>query len=223
MHRTTTTFQNITHHYYRKGKHPSTLFVSGIHGDEYAVIESVIKAITKHENALPDFLYIPYASPSALAQKTRCNNEQKDLNRHFFDSTSCEEARALQHLLAPFRFNTCVTFHEDLRHRAFYLYDTLEEAKNLTWHALKQTLLQSGTELLNGLDDPEDPTLGNVSHDGYITIPKKYHEDHCGIFEMWVISRHIAQRAIIPEIPGHLDEKEKNLLVDMFISHMLLP
>ncbi len=68
---------------------------------------------------MPDFLYIPVASPKAYRRgkrKALQEGDEYDLNRSFLPGTQVWEARALMEFLQRYRFKLCLTIHEDDNH-----------------------------------------------------------------------------------------------------------
>lgn len=211
--------------YFIKGKEPSLLIVSGIHGDEFGVISSVRASIRRYLTSLPNFLFIPEMSSSAVLLGTRKNNEGLDLNRSFFDDSPNEEVRAIMEIVNNFHFDICFSFHEDLELAEFYLYDAF--GKNLKGSGLLKNL-QKGIKslninLLNGVDDPNDPTLGDTFVDGYHFYPvKKVFTNKFGFFSDWGFVNKVFKRYINPEIPGQLAQGKKNKVADLIFRYLIL-
>src|SRR3989344_8617189 len=84
---------NPDFYYFLKGSHPKLLIHSGTHGDEYEVIDLVEKYIRRYEAKLPDFIFVPKVSPSAVAAKTRKNSQNADINRTFSTNSIDPEVR----------------------------------------------------------------------------------------------------------------------------------
>ncbi len=115
----------------REGK---TLYLSaGIHGDESAGILGLL--IWAEENPLHlascDVLIFPLFNPHGLAENTRRDSRQRDLNRCFHDPRSCESIQAWQDLVADRSFDACLCLHEDYDAQGCYLYELTREAKPL--------------------------------------------------------------------------------------------
>jgi len=90
--------------YWIKGKNPNLLISSGMHGDEYQVIDLVFKYLRKNYRELPDFLYIPHLSPSAVKKGTRKNKFGHDLNRSFLKRATDKEALTVKRILSKRKF-----------------------------------------------------------------------------------------------------------------------
>ena len=204
-------------------KNPKLLIVSGFHGDERGVISSVKRAVKKYHDALLPFFFIPEVSPSAIRLGTRFNKNKADLNRSFFDDSSVEEVRLLIKKVLPYKFDVCISFHEDPEYSDFYLYDAYGE--NLEGSHLLQNLRSRikslNVGLLNGIDDPQDPTLGITFHEGYHYFPP-VHENKDGFFSDWAFTKGVIKRYLNPEIPGKLDQIRKDKLVEILFNQLLV-
>jgi len=211
--------------YFINGKKPSLLIVSGVHGDEFGVINSVRASIRRYLTRLPDFLFIPEMSSSAVLLGTRKNKEGLDLNRSFFDDSPSGEIRLIMEIIKNFHFDICFSFHEDLSLSEFYFYDAF--GKNLGGSKLLKDLQEEiesfDVNLLNGVDDPNDPVLGDTFVDGYHYYPiEKGFANKFGFFSDWCFVNKIIKRYINPEIPGHLPQGKKDKLVDLIFRYLIL-
>lgn len=210
-------------HYFVKGNNPKLLIHSGTHGDEYEVIDIVKKCIEKYEDKLPDFVFVPYVSPSAVSSKTRMNNNGSDLNRIFFSDSKDFEVQENIKAIKDYKFDLFVSFHEDPELPFYYIYD---EGKNLAETARvinhNQKLQSLGVNLLNGIDDPEDPTLGAEFTNGYRKFAVSKEFKNSGMITSWAIINDIVNDTLVPEIPGKADLKTKELIVDTFFRDILL-
>ena len=113
-----------TINYFQKGKSPKLLLMSGTHGDEYGVIQPLKNIIDKYSEKLPDFIFIPEFSPTAVKLKTRRNKFNHDVNRNFFENTDDPEAKTVMNIVANFNFKMGISFHEDIEYDSFYMYDS---------------------------------------------------------------------------------------------------
>lgn len=209
-----------------KGDHPHLGLFSGIHGDEWQVIGSVEKALAELEPQLPDFLFIPECSPTAVSQKTRLNGEGVDLNRCFTQEPTSTEARAVIQALQPQQFNLCVDFHEDVEHAGVYLYDTedIESTEMLTAFRSRVTEI---APLYTGLDDESDPQLGGQVYKGYRVVrplKKDYQGNHIyeGFIDRWAMIEQKTLRWITVEIPTGLTQEQKDRIVMIFFQTFIL-
>ncbi len=210
--------------YYVSGDSPTLLIHSGTHGDESGVIESVRRAVEKYAARLPDFVYVPIVSPSAVARGTRENGDGIDINRSFLENSPLAEVEANFSIVDDRKFDLLVTFHEDLYwETTFYLYDVncgLGETE--AWRRFKAELRLMGADLLTGVDDPDDPTLNLAFVDGYhyFSAPKNGYPG--GGFDAWAFRNKVIKGFLNPEIPGKLSQEKKNKVVDLFFRRFLL-
>jgi hypothetical protein len=210
--------------YFTKGDSPTLLIHAGTHGDEYGVIESVRLAVKKYERSLPNFVYVPTVSPSAVAKRTRFNGEGVDINRNCFEESKVAEIEANFQIVADKKFELMVTFHEDPGPKAdFYLYDIgCGLGRKDSWNTFTDELRRIGVGLLNGEDDPGDPILDYTFENGYRYFPAPVEGHNGGSFDAWATRNGVVKRTLVPEIPGHLPQKKKNLIVDLFFKLFLL-
>jgi len=208
--------------YYIHGSQPQVLLQSGVHGDEFEVITSLEKTLNKYLTKLPDFLYIPRSSPSAVKLKTRRNQDGVDLNRSFYDDIEAEEARANIELVKKYKFNICFSFHEDPQLKEFYLYDTGLLNNTVLLNQLMSEINKLGINLFTGIDDNEDVTLGFKIEDGYLHSPVTISTTTSGFFTSWLIKNRLVKHALVFEIPGKVNQKLKDKLVDLLIKKLLI-
>lgn len=204
---------------------PKLLVLSGTHGDEYGVIASVQKYLEEHTALLPDYLYVPEMSPSAVQAKTRENAEGYDLNRHFTTDSSVAEVQEAIALLSPFTFNIVLNFHEDYeRTRAAYIYDSHMFSDELREKWIDHASTH-GVKLFTGIDDASDPILSNHIQDGYLGTYDADRTYDSGFFQDWALSSNIVKRSFILEIPGAAPQEEKDritaALFTFFLEHIL--
>lgn len=218
---------NVTKHqqgvieYYQSGEHPKLLLISGMHGNEYDVIGCVKQYVEENEKSLPDFLYIPHLSPSAVEQKSRLNGFGHDVNRSFLTPPPDSEIASCMEILSPHEFDACLDFHEDPdRQNEFYLYDTgiLQPSSLATFNSY---IRSTGAELYNGLDDPEDATLGHQVTDGYVHIPIDASLPDTGFSSGWFLRHKLVKRSFTFEIPGKSPIGLKNALVSTIFAYFL--
>lgn len=208
--------------YYVGGTRPHLLIITGMHGDEFKAVKCVEQAVKKYLNKLPPFVFIPKASPSAVRQRTRFNQEKIDLNRNFFDDTQSSEVKIIMNIVKKYKFDLCVSFHEDPEQEEFYCYDSGEGQNCFKIKGFQQVVCAYGFKLFNGIDDRSDPALGYQFIDGYIGMPPDFYLQNNGTFENWAIRRGIIKRILTLEIPGKLPKNKKQQLVELFFGHVIL-
>lgn len=209
--------------YYIKGDNPTLLIHSGTHGDEYGVINAVRRCVEKYEDKLPDFVFVPVVSPSAVKAKIRVNSNGFDLNRIFFsDSKEIEVIENIK-VLDGYKFDLMVSFHEDPVSEEYYIYDSgfdLNESEKIK--SYNQKLKKLGFKLLNGLDDPDDPILGYEFKEGYKKFIEMNNDKNNGMITVWAMLEKGVNECLVPETPGILSMEKKELIVDTFFKDLLI-
>jgi len=211
--------------YFVKGESPTLLIHAGTHGDDRGVIDSVRLAVEKYEDRLPDFVYVPEVSPAVKTRRKRNDRGWVNLNRGFSDDSPIKEAEIVKDCAS---FDLCVAFHEDIGLNAkFYMYDggvgfSLEEKDS--WMKFREGLEVLGVGLLSGADDQDGSTpnytFNEDYHYHYWNVSVGSHEG--GSFDAWASRNRVIQKALIPEVPGHLSQESKNKIVDLFFRYFLL-
>ncbi len=208
--------------YFVRGNNPEFLMVSGIHGDEHEIIKSVQRAINKYHDNLSDFVYIPTASPTAVKAQARYSACGMDMNRHFIENCKCNEAHAIMRLLGGMKINQCVSFHEDLEHPYFYMYDSGNMEGDECLARLRKDVKDLGVDLLNDIDDINDEHLGFVFVDGYAANIPNTEGKPIGPLETWLIKQGIVTRVFGIEVPGKLDLNIKDKLVEKILYNLAI-
>lgn len=209
--------------YYLSGESPELLVLSGTHGDEYESIPAVKKCLDKYRKNLPAYLYIPVVSPSAVKLRTRKNKAGMDLNRTFFDDSKEPETKDIMEIVSKFKFNLCITFHEDVGRKEFYLYDSGGVAKT-DWQRFKKSLKNLGVDMLNEVDDPTDPILGSEFEDGYKAFPADGADgEGDGTFWSWAVGKGLVKEIMTPEIPGKASPEMKAKVTNAFFREIIIP
>ena len=203
--------------YHVRGAHPKLLILSGTHGDELEVTGCVTEYIDSHQPSLPDYVYIPKLSPSAVRLKTRRNMFGHDLNREFVHNPTDPEVITAIKILEPFAFSLCIAFHEDPdRRTSFYMYDS-HSLSHEQLQVYRNLVTQTNASLFTGIDDPADKKLALHVEKGYIHTPILGHHD-TGFSMRWLIMDHKSDRVLNPEIPGKADMDLKQQLVDKMFA-----
>ncbi|MBN1915872.1 succinylglutamate desuccinylase/aspartoacylase family protein [Candidatus Dojkabacteria bacterium] len=200
-------YKNTSVKYFLSGENPKLLIISGIHGDEYKIIELLQFYLKNNFTILPSFLFIPTISPSALTAKTRINKNKNDLNRQFFEGTTDNEAVVIMKFLKDFNLKLCLDFHEDKYINSFYFYDSgsLSEGE---LKFFKNKLSSTGTRLYSGVDDTKDKYLGYQLKEGYASLKDEVIPER-GCFWDWILENKISDRILNFEIPIKEDKKIK--------------
>lgn len=210
-------------YYFKSGESPKLLVHAGTHGDEYEVIKFVTKSLRKYQKQLPSFLYVPQVSPSAVRRRTRTNSSGLDLNRQFFSKSRVKEVLLNISILKNERFDLFVSFHEDPESDRYYIYDSsYAEKESKLVKAHNRMLQKNGVKLLNGLDNPSDPVLGNMFENGYKKFIRKSGTSDNGLITSWLLNRKIATNCFLPETPGSVSKENKKYIIDTFFSEVLI-
>lgn len=185
--------------YHIKGHAPQLVLHSGTHGDEHHVIEPLRKVISKMYHELPDFLYVPEVSPSAVKLGTRENILGHDMNRVFWGANFDPEVIANKQILAAASHAVALTFHEDLENNAFYIYDS-EPLDEESLEGIRQRIRTLDLPLYDGFDDFEDEHLQYVFKDGYACVKQGDH--YKGPFvDDWAMYHSHVDRMLTIEMP----------------------
>ncbi|HLD92433.1 MAG TPA: succinylglutamate desuccinylase/aspartoacylase family protein [Patescibacteria group bacterium] len=209
--------------YFVKGDNPTLLIHSGTHGDEYGVIDIVRKCVEKYEGRLPDFVFVPVVSPSAVKAKIRVNSNGFDLNRIFFSDS--KEIEVIENIKAldGYKFNLMVSFHEDPVYEEYYVYESsFESGESEKIKNLNQKLKGLGIKLLNGVDDPDDPSLGFEFVEGYRKFVVDKNNKSDGYITHWALINAGVKTAFSVETPSKLSLEKKELIVDTFFKDLLI-
>lgn len=211
--------------YFQKGELPRLFFCSGIHGDEYSIIPLLIENLSEYEHILPDFLYIPYMSPSANNLKTRQNKYGHDLNRCFKNNYPKEgdsEIDAIVEILGTFAFETAVEFHEDWTPE-LYLYENGTTIYQSRLKAYLSYINSQGIPLLNGIDDPSDPTLGLTFVEGHNYSPYNHPNAKLGFLAdyLLLVSKQ-SPSCMTLEVPTPATIEQKKFILEEFIKQVII-
>jgi len=196
------------------------LIHSGTHGDESGVISPVREATINFVEKLPDFVFVPKVSPSAVRRRKRENANQRDLNRSFLKNTKEKEVLANMRIASRHKFDLCVSFHQDNEISKFYMYDSGRLDKNIL-NFFKRDLRKKRVDFFNGVDDPSDPTLNNKIKNGYISLARR-RPIKDGTFGNWALANRRIKRMIEVEVPGRVGKRAKNAIVQSFFRDVIL-
>lgn len=208
---------------YIKGSSPKLILHSGTHGDECEIIESVKKAVTKFEDKLPDFVFVPEVSPSAVKSRTRTNARGVDINREFYADSADLEVKSNMEIFQKYPAPLLVSFHEDAElAKDLYIYDCGSLKGTELIKSYLRSLPSLGVFPYNGVDDRDDPSLGSEFKDGYRFFPVLARGKDDGMIPTWVLARELVEKVVVIEIPGKAKRGIKDDLVDLFFSTVLL-
>lgn len=210
-----------SHTYYIHGNHPRILLFSGMHGNEYESGKILTKYLTKHASTLPDFVYIPEVSPSAVAAGTRKNSYDHDINRQFTHHTDDPEALSIMTIVQPYIFNLCIDIHEDPdRTMSCYIYDTAHMT-SAELEAYRSCIQTTKARLYTGVDDIDDEHLMLQVDKGYVSLGYDASSETAGFSSRWLYEKGIAKRTFTVEIPGKAPASLKDSIIRVLTPYLL--
>lgn len=107
------------------GRPPTVLLSGGMHGEEPAGVEAVLRWLEADEwRSWPvGWLVFPCINPYGWERNYRRNRQRRDINRQFRHRTDTPEAELIKRLVRGRRFLFSMEFHEDVDARGYYLYE----------------------------------------------------------------------------------------------------
>ena len=103
---------------------PSLYLSAGIHGDEPAGVEGLIRwaseDLRRHRRI--NWMIFPCLNPWGLERNIRLDSEGHDLNR-FYNSRKIPQITAQREVMRGWSFEAAAHLHEDYDARGFYLYE----------------------------------------------------------------------------------------------------
>jgi murein peptide amidase A len=107
----------------RAGKSPAVLLTGGMHGEEPAGVEGVLRWLEAGETYGRSLLVFPCINPYGWERNYRRNRQRRDINRQFRSRTNTPEAELIKRLVRGRRFLFSMEFHEDVDAAGYYLYE----------------------------------------------------------------------------------------------------
>lgn len=125
---------DITDKKYGSDRKKSVCISAGIHGDEPAGVEAVIRFLRDISQGSPvirsvDITLFPCNNPHGYEAGQRTNGNGNDLNREFRKRRPDEEVFLIKRALAGRSFDLSLELHEDVDTTGFYLYELKNEAE----------------------------------------------------------------------------------------------
>lgn len=210
-----------SHTYYIQGTKPRILLFSGMHGNEYESGRILTVYLAEHAGSLPDFVYIPEVSPSAVQAGTRKNGYDHDINRQFTSGTADPEALAVMHIVTPYQFNLCIDIHEDPdRTMSCYIYDTAHMTPS-ELEAYRSCIQTTDARLYTGIDDVDDEHLMLQVDKGYVSLGYEKSSETAGFSSRWLYETGVAKRTFTVEIPGKANASLKESVIRVLTPYLL--
>ena len=195
-------------------KRPSVYLSAGIHGDEPAAVEGLIRWAEASLGKLDtwNWMIFPCLNPWGLERNIRCDAEGRDLNR-FYDSRKVPQIIAQRALMEGCRFDAAVTLHEDYDSRGFYLYEVA--AKRPNWG---ESLCEELTSVMNA--DPRRRIDGHSARNGLIRrrITPDLMKGHP---EAFLLHFHYAERTFTLETPSEESLDQRVRVQKRFLASMV--
>lgn len=195
-------------------EYPSVYFSAGIHGDEPAAVEGLIRWSEASLKKFADWnwMIFPCLNPWGLERNLRFDSEGRDLNR-CFNSSKVPQIAAHRSLLKGRRFHMAAALHEDYDSRGFYLYEVA--AQRPFW----------GESLCAGLSSVMGPDLrsridGHSSRKGLIRrrIKPDLMKGHP---EAFLLHFHHADRTFTLETPSEESLQQRVSLQQDFLGELV--
>jgi predicted deacylase len=202
--------------YYIKGKNPKLLIHSATHGDEARIVYPLGVFLHKYEHVLPDFIWVPEVSPSAVMMGTRNNGRNSDINRLWHVGTNEPEVLANLDLIGDRKFEIFLSFHEDINPDGsghFYVYDSKDREGSQELELLRSSVRGLSVPLLHGCDDP---ILNNWVDQAYFWDSKFNGEAH-----LYLAHQNKVYLGLNIEIPGNLLSHIKYTLIKVIFEQCL--
>jgi hypothetical protein len=107
---------------------PSFYFSAGIHGDEPAPVEALIRWAEENKTRLGawNLTIFPCLNPWGLERNIRFDSEGRDINR-LYNSRKAPRVTAQLSVIRGRSFDLAACLHEDYDARGFYLYEILSK------------------------------------------------------------------------------------------------
>ena len=133
-------------------KPQQVLITGGVHGDEPAGVEAVLRFLARDNTARLknfSFVIIPCINPYGYVHNTRETSDDVDINRSF-ETDDVAEVAIIKKALGQTQFTFAIDFHEDYDATGFYLYEGKRDEQYIG------PKLAAAAKAIGPID-PEDP------------------------------------------------------------------
>lgn len=125
-----------------KQTHPTVFLTGGMHGDEPAGVEAVLRFL--EQDIAPflshyRFFVIPCINPTGYMANTRKNADGKDINRAF-DTKETPESHAIKKAIHDYQFVFHLDMHEDYDATGSYFYEGRKDEQWIVPTIAQETL-----------------------------------------------------------------------------------
>jgi murein peptide amidase A len=193
---------------------PSVYFSAGIHGDEPAAVEGLVRWAESSIGALAswNWLIFPCLNPWGLERNTRTDAQGRDLNR-FYNSRKVMQINDQRSLMRGRLFDAAAMLHEDYDSRGFYLYEVASQSGH--WG---ETLCAELGSLMPA--DPRRRIDGHPARNGLIRrrITPELLKRHPEAFQLHF---HHAARTFTLETPSEESLGERVLVQRFFLNALV--
>lgn len=120
----------------------SVAVTAGIHGDEPAGVEAVVRFLEKPTPGWAKgirFVIFPCMNPFGYEHNRRTNYAGLDVNRQYRDS-ALPEVRAQKRVMRGRRFDLHITLHEDVDARGFYIYELTRTPRQIALQIVQNVM-----------------------------------------------------------------------------------
>lgn len=207
-------------------KKPWVFFACLVHGDEYEALSSLMQSIKNNIDSLPNFVFVPIASPSAYENQSHKNKFGNNVNRKVNNEKySDPEAQVLKKIIRKHMqktgqpFQAGFMFHQDRdRHDNRWYYYHYGDAIDLQIEQLRKESTEMGMSPYSGDDDQKDRFLGYYAKNGVIDAHIK---NDCSLEEY--LTKMGTSTSFVFESPINLLPEKKDALTELFFQNIVLP
>jgi hypothetical protein len=192
----------------------SICLVAGVHGDEPAGVEAVVRFLENKPFLDGVFLtVIPCLNPVGYDRGTRENRDGVDLNRQFHPSNSALEATWVHRALSGYRYDLFICCHDDNEANGFYLYEAKRGKKIGFGPSIISTIREVAPI------DRRPKIDGRINHEG-ILVPTNWRSRKTGWSLALYLYRLGTPHCLIFETPTFLPFEEQVSIHMRVLDHL---